>query len=256
MMPSSSPLKILQITDLHLLTRPGLKMSDVNTEHSFCQTLQYAHDQHGKFDLILVTGDLAQDPCQFAYQRIYEELEKYQYRAVCLPGNHDEPVLMESFIAGELVNCDKKVLFKNWQIINLNSKKQGTEGGYLASEELNFLSQSLNEHPGLNVLIAVHHHPLPTKSEWLDTMIIENRDALFLVVDKYPQVKAIIFGHIHQKLETTKNHVQILGTPSTCFQFKPNCVNYALDNKPSGYRYFQLYPDGQINTKVYYLPLT
>ena len=252
-MPSSTPLSILQITDLHLLTRPGLKMSGVNTEHSFCQTLQYAHDQHGKFDLILVTGDLAQDPCQFAYQRIYDELEKYQSRTVCLPGNHDEPVLMENFIAGELINCDKQILFKDWQIINLNSKKQGTEGGFLASEELNFLSQSLNKYPNLNALIAVHHHPLPTKSKWLDTMMIENREALFLVVDKYPQVKAITFGHIHQKLESKINHIQILGTPSTCFQFKPDCIDYALDDKTPGYRYFQLYPDGLINTKICYV---
>lgn len=252
-MTAPTPLSILQITDLHLLTKSGMEMSGINTEQSFCQVLQYAHNQHSKFDLILVTGDLTQDPCQFAYQRIYEELEKYQSKAVCLPGNHDEPKLMEQFISGKQINCDKHVLFENWQIINLNSKKQGSEGGYLASEEIDFLTYALKEHPDLNTLIAVHHPPLPTQSAWLDTMMIENRDALFLAIDKYPQVKIITCGHIHQELEITKNNALILGTPSTCFQFKPNCADYALDDKNPGYRVFQLYPNGKFDSEVFYL---
>jgi len=252
-MPSNVPLSILQIADLHLLTESGLKMSGIDTEQSFCQVLESAHHQYGKFDLILVTGDLTQEPCQFAYQRIFEELTKYHCRAVCLPGNHDDPILMEQFISGKHVNCDKSILFKHWQVINLNSKKHDSEGGYLASEELEFLTHSLEKKPALNTLIAVHHHPLPTQSKWLDTMIIDNNDALFLLIDKYPQVKTITCGHIHQELKVTKNDTLILGAPSTCFQFKPLCENYALDNKPPGYRVFQLYPNGKIDTKVHYL---
>lgn len=248
------PLSILQISDLHLLSESGLTMSGIDTERSFCQVLQHAHHQYDRFDLILVTGDLTQDPSKFGYQRIYKELEKYQCRAICLPGNHDELTLMEQFISGKQINCDKQIQFEYWQIINLNSKKQGTDGGYLASEELDFLTQTIEEHPDLNALIAVHHNPVPTQSAWLDTMIIENRDSLFLSVDKYPQAKAIIFGHIHQELETIKNDILILGTPSTCFQFKPYCNNYALDDKKPGYRVFQLYSDGKIDFGVHYLP--
>jgi Icc protein len=253
MITSTNPLSILQITDLHLLTESGQKMSGVDTERSFCEVLEYAHTQHDEFDLILVTGDLTQDPSQFGYERIYQELEKYPSRAVCLPGNHDDPALMEQYIAGERINCKKQILFDNWQLINLNSKKPKSEGGRLEAEELDLIGQAIEKHPDLNALIAIHHHPLPTQSAWLDTMVIENGGAFFSVMEQYPQIKAITCGHIHQELETTKNNILILGTPSTCFQFKPHCTNYALDDKHSGYRIFQLFPDGKIITNVYYL---
>ena len=195
-MTSTRPLSILQITDLHLFETPKHKMAGIDTEYTFYQVLDEAHHRHDEFDLILVTGDLAQDGSQSAYERIYQRLEAYPSRVVCLPGNHDNPILMQKIIAGERVNCDESIQFDDWQVINLNSKKQGSESGLLVTEELDLLKQLLEveENTQLNTLIAVHHHPLPTKSEWLDTMIIQNREALFLLVEKYPQVKAITLG--------------------------------------------------------------
>ncbi|MCK5831324.1 MAG: 3',5'-cyclic-AMP phosphodiesterase [Methylococcales bacterium] len=249
-----SPLSILQITDLHLLTKLGEKMCNVDTEQSFCNVLKYAFSKHKQFDLILVTGDLVQDPSHFGYQRIHQELEKYKTRTVCLPGNHDDIALMQKLIQSEKVNCNKNNLFKHWQIICLNSKKDGTQGGFIDSTELEFLSKSLNLHSHLNTLIAIHHNSIPTGSRWLDTMTIENSDEFFSIISKYPQVKAITCGHIHQKQELKKNNRLILGAPSTCFQFKPDSVKYALDDKSPGYRVLELFSNGDINSEIYYLP--
>lgn len=249
-----SPLSILQISDLHLLTKSGEKMCDVDTEQSFCKVLKYAFSKHHKFDLILVTGDLVQDPSQFGYQRIHQELEKYKTKTVCLPGNHDDLALMQEFLQSEQVNCKKLILFNHWKIICLNSKKDGSQGGFLASEELEFLNNSLNQHPKLNTLIAIHHNSLPTGSRWLDTMTIENSDDLFLMLSKHSQVKAITCGHIHQKQELKIDNKLILGAPSTCFQFKPDSAEYALDDKSPGYRVLDLYSNGEINSGIYHLP--
>ena len=249
-----SALSILQITDLHLLTESGKKMCGIDTEKSFCQLLEYAFSQHRSFDLILVTGDLAQTPCQFSYQRIAEELEKYQTKTICLPGNHDDFELMQQLIRSEKVNCNKLTEFTHWQMIALNSQKKGSEGGFLEVTELDFLKASLDK-SDLNTLIAVHHNSLPTHSRWLDTMMIENSEELFSLLKKYPQVKAISCGHIHQQQELIKNNILVLGTPSTCFQFKPNQADYALDDKTPAYRVLQLHPNGTINSEVYHLPL-
>lgn len=249
-----SALSILQITDLHLLAESGKSMGGVDTEKSFCQLIEYAFNQHQSFDLILVTGDLAQTPCQFSYQRIAQELEKYQTKAVCLPGNHDDFALMQKLIQSETVNCNKLTQLRQWQIICLNSQKKGSEGGLLDASELEFLSSTLDKYADINTLIAVHHNSLPTHSRWLDTMMIENSDELFLLLSQYPQVKAITCGHIHQKQELIKDNILILGTPSTCFQFKPNQADYELDDKTPGYRVLQLHPNGTINSEVYHLP--
>ena len=247
----NSPLVILQISDLHILATAEKTLSDVNTDHTFQQLLKQAYAKHGKIDLTLVTGDLAQDPCQSSYQRTYKALEKYNTRTICLPGNHDELALMQQFIYGKQVDCSKHIQLKNWQIISLNSKKEGSEGGYLSSNELDYLGKTLQSKPDLNTLIAVHHHPTPIDSSWMDGMMIENNEDLFEVLKNHPQVKAIVCGHIHQVFNTLKENILVFGVPSTCFQFAPNATQFTLDDKDPGYRILKLYSDGMIESNVY-----
>ena len=253
-MNATHPLTILQITDLHIMAESGALMSGVDTEQSFCQTLAYALSQHKAIDLILVTGDLAQTPCQFSYQRIFKELKKYNIRTLCLPGNHDDLVLMQRTINSQTINCDKQIQIKDWQIINLNSQKLDSPGGLLVSGEIDLLKKYLDKQPQLNTLIAVHHNPVHTDSAWLDVMTIENKEQLFETLKDYLHVKAIICGHIHQEIELKIDDLLILGCPSTCFQFTPLSKDYATNNQQPGYRLLQLNSTGTINSKVYRLP--
>jgi len=253
-MTMDSPLIILQISDLHILAEKGKTMEGVETEQSFIQLLKHIQTVFNKIDLLLVTGDLAQDPCQSSYQRILQALKHYKTRTICLPGNHDDFSLMQQILADKQVNCDKLIQFKYWQIISLNSKKTGSAGGYLKASELGFLTETLDKHPELNTLIAVHHHPIPTDSLWMDTMTIENSHELFSAIKAYPKVKAISCGHIHQEMKSIKDNKLILGTPSTCFQFKPFSIDYAVDENKPGYRVLSLYPNGRLESKVYRSP--
>lgn len=250
-----SHISIIQISDLHICAEQGKTMSGIDTERSFKQLLEHIHNKHKKIDLLLVTGDLAQDPCQASYQRIFQALSKYPTsRTACLPGNHDDFSLMQQIISGQHVNCDRYVRFKHWQVINLNSKKTGSQGGYLPPSELNFLTDTLNNNQ-LNTLIAVHHHPVATQSSWMDTMMIGNSVEFLSLINDYPHVKAITCGHIHQELQSRKEGKLIFGTPSSCFQFKPFSSEYAIDNNQPdpGYRVFSLDNEGRIETKVYRL---
>jgi Icc protein len=250
----NTPLFILQISDCHLLEDPEATLSGINTTQSLQQVLKHAYEQHGKADLILVTGDLAQEPCQSSYQRLFAALQKYQTRSICLPGNHDDLSLMQQYINSKTINCNKHILFPHWQTICLNSKKTGSPGGYLAANEFTFLTETLSRYPELNTLVAIHHHCIPTQSLWMDSMMIENNDELLSLLKQYPQVKAITGGHIHQELEMQSNNQLILGMPSTCFQFKPLSTEYTLDDKTPGYRVLLLYPEGEIKTHIYHLP--
>ncbi len=247
----NKPLIVLQISDLHILAETEETLYGVNTEHSFQQLLKQAHTLHGKVDLVLVTGDLAQHPCQASYHRIYKALEKYHTQTVCLPGNHDDLLLMNQLINGEQVNCRKQIQFNDWQIISLNSKKPASQAGYLSKNELDYLTEALDKQADLNTLIAVHHHPVPINSRWMDGMMIENSGDLFLLLKQHPQVKAIICGHIHQDFNFQKQGIQILGVPSSCFQFEPHCTQFTIDNKSSGYRLLKLYPNGLIQSNIY-----
>lgn len=251
---SSSHFSILQITDPHILATPEATLLGVNTAHYFNAVLELAFSPKRKFDLCLLTGDLAQDPCIASYKYILSKLETYDIPCVCLPGNHDNFDIMQAVLCTERVNCRKRVVLGDWQIISLNSQMPGSADGYLSVEELAFLEGDLRDNSDLYTLIAVHHHCLPTGSFWMDTMMIENAQELFDLIKPYPNVKTIINGHIHQAMDVQFNTVRVLTTPSTCFQFKPNSERFSLDNTSPGYRWINLYTDGSMDSAVVRLP--
>lgn len=249
-----SCLSILQITDLHILSSPEAMLQGVNTSYYFHAILKRALSDNPGIDLVLVTGDLSQDGCLESYRYILEILQAYHIRCICLPGNHDNFSAMQQVLNTDRVNCQKQFFWGSWQIISLNSQIPGDDRGYLSGEELQFLDHCLSAYPEYYGLITVHHHCLETQSAWLDTMIILNSQELFKIVDRYPQVKSITCGHIHQVMDVQRESVRLLGTPSTCFQFKPESRTFALDDTMPGYRLIKLYADGQLDTEVYRLP--
>jgi Icc protein len=245
---------ILQITDLHILPGPDETLLGIDTEHYFHAILEHAFANNQHFDIILVTGDLAQDPCPASYLRILNSLEAYNTPCICLPGNHDDYELMQQIFNASRVSCRKQVMMENWQLICLNSQIPGDPGGWLSKQELLFLEDCLLSNPNHHALIAVHHHCLETKSPWMDTMMIENSRELWTIINKHPQAKAITTGHIHQVMDISTASVRVLGTPSTCFQFKPESKTFSVEDTAPGYRLIKLYADGRLESDIIRLP--
>jgi Icc protein len=250
MIKNSDHLSILQITDMHILRHAGERLVGIDTEYYFHAVLDLAFSSHPPFDLVLVTGDLAQSPCLASYQRILNRLEACHTDCVCLPGNHDDFQLMQHILNTDMVSCRRQTLLENWQIICLNSQIEGAAGGRLANHELLLLKKGLSDYPNHHTLIAVHHHCLPTHSTWMDTMTIQNHQKFLAIVKQHPQVKVITTGHIHQLMDTMVDSVRVLGTPSTCFQFTPKSEKFGMDHSAPGYRVFQLYADGRFESEV------
>ncbi|TRX02554.1 3',5'-cyclic-AMP phosphodiesterase [Candidatus Methylobacter oryzae] len=262
MMNNPASISILQLSDSHIMKEPDGKLLGINTEHYFHACLEQAFRLSSRqalaekpyFDLILFTGDLAQEPCPESYRRILSSLEPYRTPCICLPGNHDDYELMQRVLNTDKVNCRKQVILDNWQLISLNSQIPGEAGGRLAEEELAFLEECLIKIPDRHALIAVHHHLLETKSPWMDAMIIENSQELLAITAKYPQVKVITTGHIHQVMDVRTSTLRILGAPSTCFQFTPEAPDFSVSETAPGYRLIELYADGQVESEVVRLP--
>ena len=99
-------------------------------------------------------------------------------------------------------------------------------------------------------MVCLHHHPIRIDSTWLDTMVVDNGADLFAVLDRHPQVRAVIWGHIHQGFSDQRRGVALLGAPSTCAQFKPGVAAAELDEISPGYRWFELYRDGTLRTGI------
>lgn len=254
MSSAASSLAILQLSDSHLLGAADDTMLGIATEKYFLEVLQLAFAAGQTYDLVLVTGDLAQTPCPTTYQRLAQHLQAYDVPVLCLPGNHDDLPLMQQYLNEQQISCTKQLLFEHWQVICLNTQIVGDAGGYLTDHELAFLEQCLQQYPQHHALIAMHHHCVPTHSAWMDTMIVGNSHDFLALCHRYPQVKGITTGHIHQELYLQTQALQIFGNPSTCFQFTPYSADFSLDNTAPGFRRFALDMDGRITSKVTRLP--
>ena len=247
---AGAPINVVQITDFHLLSDPKRTMMGLNTDESLCAVLNAVREKHWPADLLLLTGDLVQEPTPQAYDRLKRRLEILQPPCNCLPGNHDDPQLIREILAQGNITFESRILMDRWQIICLDSTVPNDPGGYLSPQQLELLEALLADQPERFALICQHHSPLPTGSRWLDTMRLSNSDELFALLDRHASVKAVIFGHIHQALDVVRGRVRLMASPSTCFQFRPNSPDFALDALPPGYRWLKLYPNGEIETGV------
>lgn len=247
-------LNVLQITDCHLYADPSRCLLGINTLETFDQILEQALREAGRPDLIMATGDLVHDASDSGYKRLLGRFKLTEIPTYCLPGNHDQPGKMTQLLNQDNVHCIPSVQAKDWSLVFLDSTIPGSDGGRIDQRQMALLKQLLEEHPDKNTLISMHHHPLPVGSRWMDTMVLEQPQAFFDLLQKHPQVKGLLCGHIHQNFEATYQGLKILGSPSTCVQFTAGEDDFAIDPAPPGYRWLSLQADGEIVSGLSALP--
>ncbi|ACY83040.1 3',5'-cyclic-AMP phosphodiesterase [Edwardsiella piscicida] len=251
---SGAPVRILQITDTHLFAGQQETLLGVNTYRSYQAVLAAIRAEAHPFDLIVATGDLAQDHSAAAYQHFAAGVAALHRPCLWLPGNHDFQPAMVDALAQAGVHANKRALLGDrWQIVLLDSQVVGVPHGELSDYQLEWLEQTLASEPQRHTMLLLHHHPLPSGCTWLDQHSLRNAHALDEILRRYPQVNTLVCGHIHQELDLDWNGCRLLATPSTCVQFKPLCTNFTIDTISPGWRYLTLYPDGRVTTAVHRL---
>ncbi len=244
-------IKLLQVTDSHLFKDEKTELLGVNTQASFAQVLQEIQQENTEFDVILATGDLVQDSSDEGYQRFVEMIKPFGKSVFWIPGNHDfQPKMTENLNRPPMENAKHILLGKYWQVLLLDSQVYGVPHGELSRYQLDLLKVTLAKYPERYTLIVFHHHVLPTNSAWLDQHNLRNSHELLDVLTPFKNVKAILYGHIHQQVDGQWQGYQVMATPSTCIQFKADSHHFALDTVQPGWREIDLYPDGTIVTKV------
>ncbi len=243
--------RILQISDIHLFANQERALLGVKTQESFDAVLNLIKANNHIPDLIILSGDLAQDGLEASYIRVADRLKEFPVPIYCIPGNHDDSDTMQKIFPLSTLTLQKQVVLDKWQIILLDSHKQREVEGFLTSSELDFMQKCLNEYPDKRAIIAFHHQPIFVNCAWLDRLGLTNADELWKILRNYPQVDTILFGHVHQEHEGMKNEIKYYSTPSTCIQFKKNSDPFALEELNPGYRVIDLYPNGDLITQVH-----
>lgn len=206
-------------------------------------------------DLLLLTGDLSQDETRASYEHLHALLSPLGIPAYWLAGNHDQSLAdMAMALDTPPISAQKCFQRGDWNFVLLNTMMTQQVQGCLTADTLEWLEQQLCQNADLPTLVALHHHPLPIASAWMDAIALQNPDDLFAVLDRHPQVKLVLFGHIHQEFDQWRNGVRYLGAPSTCIQFLPKSEAIALDLAGPGFRLLKLDCDGSHQTWIERVP--
>lgn len=250
-MSKTEPLRVVQLSDSHLFADTEGKLLGLNTQFSLERVLESVKEEQPHMDMILATGDLAQDASREAYQRLRGMLESLNTPILWMEGNHDKAAPLLEVLSDQRDRISPcTATLGNWTLVMLDSTIPGEVPGELYEEDLDFLERALNEAEGEHIMVCLHHHPLPMGCKWLDTQVVASADRFFEIIDRHPRVRAIVWGHVHQEYDGERNGVRLLSVPSTCVQFKPFSEDFSVDDANPGYRWFDLYSDGRLETGV------
>ncbi len=240
---------VAQITDTHLFAHDSTEWKGVNPDRTLNQVIAKVQQLDPLPDVILLTGDLSQDETPESYQRLQTKLQPLNIPTYWLPGNHDRPELMSQILPNKPFLGDKTFKMGHWRFILLNSAVKGQPEGFLTTDTISFLASELSQ-DNSPTLVAVHHHPLAINSLVMDSMMLANGAELINLLGSFPQVKMVIFGHIHSVFDTYLEGVRYLGCPSTCLQLNHQSTEITLDDLPPGFRLLYLQDDGTFDTII------
>jgi 3',5'-cyclic-AMP phosphodiesterase len=247
-----SVVRITHFTDPHLYAGEHESLRGVATLPALKAALANARARDWPPDALLVTGDLVQDdPGGYShFRRLFSTLGA---PVLCLPGNHDEPVAMRRELAGKPFVLGGYVDIGRWRIVLLDSCIPGSASGALSAQELENLEAALATAGARHCMVCLHHHPVAMASRWLDNVGLTNAAEFLHTIDAHRNVRAIVWGHVHQAFDTLRKGVRLLATPSTCAQFVPHADDFAVDRRPPAYRTLELRADGSLLTEVVWL---
>jgi len=253
-MTRTGALRMLHLTDFHLFEDVEGEIYGVKTDRTFRATLARALDSGtSHIDGILVTGDIAEDGQTATYRRFRDEILDAGPPVLCIPGNHENRAPLAEILSVPPLQLGGARRFGGWHVVMLDSHVPGRDDGLLSGDELDRLDRELAGAGDSHVLVCVHHQPVPVGSPWLDAYGLGNAAEFLKRIDSHGNVRAVLFGHVHQATDRMRDGVRMLRTPSTCAQFTPRTERCVMDLAPPGYRWLELMPDGNIRTEVVWL---
>ncbi|WP_068829090.1 3',5'-cyclic-AMP phosphodiesterase [Pseudomonas sp. BMS12] len=243
------PILLVQLSDSHLFAEEDGKLLGMNTRDSLEKVIERVQSEQPQIDLILASGDLSQDGSLASYQRFHRLTAQLGAETRWFAGNHDElPAMQEACANSDLL--EPIIDLGNWRITLLDSSIPGAVPGYLADDQLELLEKALSDAPQRHHLICFHHHPVSIGCDWMEPIGLRNPEALFAVLARHAQVKALLWGHIHQEFDQQRDGMRLLASPSTCVQFAPGSTEFQVDTSAPGYRWLRLHADGRLETGV------
>ena len=193
-------LKIVVLSDLHIVPEGQLSQG-LDTTERLRAGIAAINARHADADFVAIAGDLADIGDRASYLRLRETLAELTLPCHITIGNHDDrPVFLEVSGAEQAAQTgfvDKVIDAKGYRIIMLDSAiEPGRDDGRLEAAQLAWLGEKLGEAHDRPVIVVLHHHANPLRTA-VDSIILENGTAFVEVLNRHPDIRQVIAGHVH-----------------------------------------------------------
>jgi Icc protein len=199
-------------------------------------------------DLLLLTGDLAEDEAEPSYAWLAGELAALKVPVLAIPGNHDDAEALGRHFEA---SAPRGLLIRDlgdWRLVIMDSAVPGEVSGRLREETLDQLDRALGEGQR-PALVALHHQPLPVGSPWIDRYPLLDPSRVWSVLRRHG-ARVLVWGHIHQPFSAELEGIRALGCPSTASNSVPGQERFLLDGLGPAARWLELGPDGALETGI------
>jgi Icc protein len=238
-------LTVLQLSDTHFTAAPDGVVHDLDPAERLASVLRAWHDSQKQADLVVLTGDNADDGSLEGCHRLAAAVSPLDAPVFAVAGNHDTGSAVDA-VFGSTTHVD----MGGWRVLGLDSPRPGQVHGTLEVAAALSTIDDLDDRP---TVIAIHHPPrCASTNPWFQ---LDGAEELLAALEERPHVRAVISGHIHQAFEDVgPGGVALLGCPSTLYALHHDGERYrsseSLDDVPTGARVLRLADDGTFTTEL------
>ncbi len=242
-------MRIAFITDLHIGAE-GEKPQGVDVRQNFLQAL--SHLEHIRPDCLVIGGDICYSVGDRAvYRWVKEILDALPFSYYVIAGNHDDSMMMadEFNLTHHLHGTELyyALPLDGRPVLFLDTAK-----GKLSSAQWTWLREYMVALRDNNLLVFMHHPPLPADVTFMDTHYpFRQSDEFLALVRDLPCHITVVCGHYHVEKVVQRGNLLTLLSPSTFYQMKHDPDQMVVDHYRVGVREINLTSHGTSSTVHY-----
>lgn len=213
---------IAQLTDTHI-TVPENEIGDCYVKLEALRNCVSAINKLDTApDVVIHTGDLVHNGSDEEYRLTKSIMDELRAPYFITPGNRDSvTALIKNFSLHPYQNAEAAFFqyatnLLGYRLVASDTSTENNNLGFLDFERLAHLDNLLNEQPERSTVIFMHHPPInlsnsePLKHEYDSYRMVKNFSE---IIDRNPQVVAILCGHIHRSFTGWINATPLVVMP-------------------------------------------
>lgn len=234
-MRGMKPFLLAQASDLHVRAAGQLAYGRVDTTAMFRTCVERLLALPQRPDALALTGDLVDLARPEEYAVLREILAPLPLPIYMIPGNHDSrEALRAAFPNHDYLRQSPEyiqyVIDRHpLRIVGIDTVIPREPAGELGEARLAWLEQALSAAPDRPTMVMMHHPPFTAYIGHMDAIALRDREAFARVIERHPQVEAVVCGHVHRPITRRLAGTIVWAAPSCAHQ-----IELDLSDSPGG----------------------